>query len=70
MAADLLAANAAELSGVALAGVLVGAFGVPWSILGLGLAVAVVALTLAALDRRDQRAANPARPERGVAVPS
>jgi predicted MFS family arabinose efflux permease len=64
MAADLLSANAAELSGVALAGVLVGAFGVPWSILGLGLVVSVTPPARGGADRRD-----PARHHTGAAEP-
>ena len=40
MAADLVAGSGAELVGVAMAGLLVGAFGVPWSITALGLLVA------------------------------
>lgn len=54
LSADFVAGSAAELLGVAVAGVLVGAFGVPWSILGLGLGVAAVAVVLAAADRRDR----------------
>lgn len=54
MSADFVAGNGAELVGVALAGVLVGAFGVPWSILAVGLAVALTAL---ALQRSHQRGA-------------
>ena len=57
MAADLVAGSGAELVGVATAGVLVGAFGVPWSILSLGLLVAVVATGLAASDGRERRRA-------------
>jgi MFS transporter, DHA3 family, macrolide efflux protein len=70
MAADLLAANAAMLSGVALAGVLVGAFGVPWSITALGLGVAAVATLLAAADRRDTAEASVDPPRPDVAVMS
>jgi predicted MFS family arabinose efflux permease len=55
MSADFVAGNGAELLGVALAGVLVGAFGVPWSILGLGLAVAATALALQRSQQRDTR---------------
>ncbi len=52
LAADLVAGSSAELLGVAVAGLLVGAFGVPWSILTLGL---LVASTAAVLQRADQR---------------
>lgn len=52
LSADFVAGSGAELIGVALAGVLVGAFGVPTSILGLGLAVALAAVLLARADRR------------------
>ncbi len=55
LAADLVAGSTAELVGVASAGVLVSAFGVPWSILGLGLIVTLVALAVAIADRRDTR---------------
>ncbi len=53
MSADFVAANGAELLGVAAGGVLVGALGVQWSILWLGLGVAVVAALLYAAERRD-----------------
>ncbi len=56
LAADFVAGSGAELLGVALAGVLVGALGVPWSILGVGLTVAAAALWLLAADRRDPAA--------------
>ena len=61
LSADLMAGSGAELVGVAAAGVLVGAFGVQWSILGLGLVVAATALALQVADRRDrpQRAMTP-----------
>jgi MFS family permease len=71
MAADLLAGNAAELTGVAVAGVLVGTFGVPWSILGLGLTVTTVATVLAVADRREHRCGRDRpepRPEPGRSV--
>ncbi len=65
LSADFVAASSAELSGVILAGVLVGAFGVPWSIVGLGSGVATVAVLLWRADRRDPaRDAGP-----GPAVP-
>lgn len=54
MAADMVAGSAAELMGVAIAGVLVGSFGVPWAILALGLTVAATASILATADRRDR----------------
>ncbi|MGI8664122.1 MAG: MFS transporter [Acidimicrobiales bacterium] len=66
LAADYVAASSAELLGVALAGVLVGAFGVPWAIAGLGLSVTTAAACLAMADRREQ-AGSPARSP--VAVP-
>jgi predicted MFS family arabinose efflux permease len=52
LAADLMAANGAELTGVALAGVLVGTLGVRGSIVGLGLSVAAAATLLGLSDRR------------------
>jgi len=54
LAADFVAGSGAELLGVAVAGVLVGAFGVPWTILALGLGVAVVAGLLHAAHQRDR----------------
>ena len=54
LAADHVAGSAAELAGVAVAGLLVGAWGVPWSISALGLLVAGTALTLQAANQRDQ----------------
>ena len=45
----------AELVGVAMAGLLVGAFGVPWSITALGLMVATTALLLYEANERDKR---------------
>ena len=60
LAADLVAASSAELLGVGLAGILIGALGVPWSILGVGLTVATVAGLLFVSDRRDQP--DPAEP--------
>ena len=59
LAADFVAANGAELLGIGLAGVLISALGVPWSIFGLGVAVAITAAVLAAADRRDQVGAQP-----------
>ena len=53
LSADFVAGSGAELGGVGLAGVLVGAFGVPWSILGLGALVTAVATVLWRADRRD-----------------
>ena len=55
MAADLVAGSGAELVGVAMAGLLVGAFGVPWSITALGLMVATTALLLYEANERDKR---------------
>ena len=55
MAADLVAGSGAELVGVAMAGLLVGAFGVPWSITALGLLVATTALVLYEANERDRR---------------
>ena len=52
MSADFVAANGAELLGVASAGLLVGAIGVPWTILGLGVTVAVVASATWVAHRR------------------
>lgn len=53
LSADFMAASTAELVGIGVAGVLVAAFGVPWSIAGLGLGVALVAMLLVGADRRD-----------------
>jgi MFS transporter, DHA3 family, macrolide efflux protein len=53
MSADFVAANGAELVGLAVAGVAVGLFGVPWTILALGLSVAVAAFALHRADRRE-----------------
>ncbi len=53
LSADYVAASSAELVGIGIAGVLVGAFGVPWSILALGLSVSTVAAWLWSQDRRD-----------------
>ena len=53
LSADYVAANTAELLGLGIAGVLVSAFGVPWSVLILGLSVTSVAVALAMADRRD-----------------
>ena len=52
LSADFVAGSAADLLGVAVAGVLVSAFGVPLAIGGLGVGVAVAALALALADRR------------------
>ncbi|HET6952317.1 MAG TPA: MFS transporter [Acidimicrobiales bacterium] len=57
LSADFVAANGAELLGVAVAGVLVGAFGVPWSILAVGLSVTAAAAWLGLADRRDRAGA-------------
>jgi DHA3 family macrolide efflux protein-like MFS transporter len=68
MAADLVAGSAAELIGVAAAGVLVGAFGVPWSITALGLLVAATALVLQAANERDKRVGDEGEQVSGLAV--
>jgi hypothetical protein len=52
LSADFVAGSGAELLGVATAGLLVGAFGVQRSIIGLGLAVTSAAVVLARSDRR------------------
>jgi DHA3 family macrolide efflux protein-like MFS transporter len=57
LAADHVAGSGAELLGVALAGVLVGAFGVPWSITALGLLVAGTALALYSSAEREEQGA-------------
>lgn len=54
LSADLVAGSSAELLGVAMAGILVGLFGVPWTILGLGAAVTTAAVLLDVSDRRDR----------------
>ncbi|MEX2292318.1 MAG: MFS transporter [Acidimicrobiales bacterium] len=54
MAADLVAGSGAELMGVASAGLFIGLFGVPWSILGIGAAVTGAAILLGLADRRDR----------------
>ncbi len=54
LSADYVAASSAELAGVGIAGVLVGAFGVPWSILVVGLSVTVAASWLSLSQRRDR----------------
>jgi hypothetical protein len=56
LAADHVAGSAAELTGVAVAGVLVGALGVPWTITALGLLVATTALVLHRAHQRDETA--------------
>ena len=55
LSADFMAGGTADLLGVALAGALVGAFGVPVAIVGLGTAVAIAAAVLGLADRRDHR---------------
>jgi len=73
LSADFVAANSAELLGLGVAGLLVGLFGVPWMILGLGLAVATAASALWRADRRDP-AVHPAplvaAPQADPAVPT
>jgi predicted MFS family arabinose efflux permease len=54
LAADHVAGSAAELTGVAVAGLLVGALGVPWTITALGLAVATTALVLFRAHQRER----------------
>lgn len=54
MSADFVAGSTAELAGVAITGVCVSVFGVPWSILGLGLTVSTAAAWLYFADRRDR----------------
>jgi hypothetical protein len=61
LSADFVAGSGAELGGVGLSGLLVGAVGVPWSILGLGASVTTVAVLLWRADRRDA-----GRPSGGV----
>lgn len=56
LATDQVGASGAQLLGIALTGVLVDAFGVSAALLGLGSAVAVVALLL---DRSERRAVSP-----------
>lgn len=53
LSADLMAGSGAELLGVASAGMLVGAVGVRWSILGLATGVVLAAAALYLADRRD-----------------
>jgi predicted MFS family arabinose efflux permease len=59
MSADMVAASAAQLTGIAAAGLLIDSVGVPWTIAGLGAAVTTTALVLAAADRRDRRGDQP-----------
>jgi predicted MFS family arabinose efflux permease len=56
LSADFVAGSAADLLGVAVAGVLVGAFGVPLAIGGLGIGVALAAVALFVADRRSSGA--------------
>ena len=58
LAADMVAGSGAELVGVASAGVLVGALGVPSAIAVLGAGVVATASVLWTADRRDATAAN------------
>jgi predicted MFS family arabinose efflux permease len=55
LSADFVAASAAELLGVALAGVLVTAIDIQWTVILLGTAVALVAARLAQTDRAERR---------------
>jgi DHA3 family macrolide efflux protein-like MFS transporter len=52
LSADFVAGSSADLLGVAVAGVLVSAFGVPLAIGGLGVAVTITAVLLGLADRR------------------
>jgi predicted MFS family arabinose efflux permease len=54
LSADFVAGSTAELLGVGLSGLLIGAFGVPWSITALGLLVAAVAAFLHLSSGRDR----------------
>jgi hypothetical protein len=58
LAADMVAGSGAELVGVASAGVLVGALGVPSAIAVLGAGVVATASVLWTADRRDATAAD------------
>ncbi|MBA2607759.1 MAG: MFS transporter [Actinobacteria bacterium] len=55
MATDMLVANSAMFLGLGLAGVLIGAFGVPRTISGVALFVIGSGVALALADRRDHR---------------
>jgi MFS family permease len=66
MATDMLAANATMLLGSVLAGPLIGAFGVPWTISGVAVVAVVVGLSV--LDRAG-RGAEQAGVAVGVAEP-
>ncbi len=59
LAADLVAASGAELLGVAAAGLLVGGFGVRWTIFGCGLLVTGCAAALLVADQRAMRTSKP-----------
>lgn len=63
MAADLTAGSVGELVGIGAAGVLIAAFSVPWAVLVLGVAVAVVAIGLDTVDRRDRGSPVPPTPD-------
>jgi DHA3 family macrolide efflux protein-like MFS transporter len=54
MATDMLAGNAAMLTGTAVCGPLVGAFGVPWSVAGMGTFALVVGLLVLRKADEDQ----------------
>ncbi len=54
LSADYVAGSSAELVGIGIAGVLVGALGVQWSILWVGAAVSGAAAWLTLADRRDR----------------
>ncbi|MGE3621285.1 MAG: MFS transporter, partial [Acidimicrobiia bacterium] len=60
ISADFVAANGAELLGIAFAGVLIGRFGVPWAVALLAAPIGAATLALAVGERR-QRSAGPAR---------
>ena len=69
LSADYVAANTAELVGLGIAGILVSALGVPWSVLILGLSVSSVAAVLGLADRRDHESApTPAAPADDLAT--
>ncbi|MDY7101465.1 MAG: MFS transporter [Actinomycetota bacterium] len=62
LSTDFVAGSAAELTGIAAAGLLIAAFGVPWAVLAAASVVVVVAVSLDAADRRDRRSASPTEP--------
>jgi predicted MFS family arabinose efflux permease len=66
LSADFVAGSGAELGGVVLAGVLVGAFGVPWAITAVASGVVAAATLLWRADRRDDERAPADEPPTGV----